>query len=533
MGENLKSNPTLIKIRDIIKGGKPKEGRTLLAKFLKANAVEPWDAITISEIYRTLSELDRALQILGPELAPAELQNVSDDQLALQFRLAYMLQNNGARFLAERIFTNLTSEAKRRNKAPLSITPFYWRYLTDLYLTMEDFKSALIAAQNASETLVDDKMEWWGSKINEVIALFGLHDYPACELLLNQLLQEAQANGHESSDQVHLRFALHYMDLQQWEKAFYHACEAEKNLKNPSSLRYIYLYRTLGIYYSLRSDVTTAVKYLNQCCQAEMWPLMPPYTKMLTYYWLEYNLGTEVSIQRRLATRAHITFCPVSYVLGKCYSHEKLPLTLHFNMKYCPNKNDCWVINGETIVPGNYSEVIHKFLSEKWTLFDLYSGVVLPEQSVSQYPVLLTDLQVKCVSSILGAGEIGVSKWALIDFIYRQDFYRPEDGENRLKGLVKNLRKSGFDIKCQANIYSMDLPKNRIIILPMNHIGRGPQSILAIKHPVFKRSDVENLFQIGSSSAKAWIRQWQEEKIIESKGSGRNIVYNFARHKTS
>ena len=94
MGGHLKSNLALIKIRDIIKSGKPKEGRSLLAKFLRANAIEPWDAVTISEIYRSLSELDRALQILGPELVPAELQHVSDDQLALQFRLAYMLQNN-------------------------------------------------------------------------------------------------------------------------------------------------------------------------------------------------------------------------------------------------------------------------------------------------------------------------------------------------------------------------------------------------------------------------------------------------------
>ena len=435
--------------------------------------------------------------------------------------------------MAERIFTNLTSEAQKRNRPPLSITPFYWRYLTDLYLTMEDFKNASITARNASESLADDKTEWWGSKINEAIALFGLHDYTACELLLHQLLKEAQSNDNESYDQVHLRFALLYMDLQQWEKALYHAREAEKALKNPSSLRYIYLYRTLGIYYSQRGDKTTAVKYFNQCCQVEMWPLIPPYTKMLVYYWLEYNLGAEVSIQRRLATRAHITFCPVSYVLGKCYSHNKLPLTLHFNMKYHPNNNDCWVIKGDTIIPGNYAKVIHDFLTEKWTLFDLYSGVVLPEHSASPLPVLLTDLQVKCLSSILGAGEIGVSKWALIDFIYRQAFYRPEDGENRLKGLVKKLRNSGFEIKCQANLYSMDLPKNRIIILPMNHIGRGPQSILAIKYPSFKRSDVENLFQIGSSSAKTWIKQWLEEKIIESQGSGRNIAYYFTRNTTS
>ncbi|HAZ13383.1 MAG: hypothetical protein A2X86_14835 [Bdellovibrionales bacterium GWA2_49_15] len=61
----------------------------------------------------------------------------------------------------------------------------------------------------------------------------------------------------------------------------------------------------------------------------------------------------------------------------------------------------------------------------------------------------------------------------------------------------------------------------------MNHIGHGPQAILAIQHPVFKRNDLEYVFQIRPSTAKNWIKQWLEEGIMETKGIGRNTCYNF------
>ncbi|HAZ14760.1 MAG: hypothetical protein A2X86_10515 [Bdellovibrionales bacterium GWA2_49_15] len=520
-------NETLIHIRKTIISGRPDEGRSLLAKFLKTNSLSTWDTILVSEIYRSLSELDRALKVLGPELGPSELRNAPDDQLALQFRLAYMLQNNGARFLAERMFANLTDEVHRRGKDPVLINPHYWRYLTALYLTMEDYANALTSAQKATQTLTSEQSEWWGSMINQSIALFGLHQTQACELFLTQLLEKAVSIGHHHCDLVHHRLALLYLDTCDWPKALYHCQEAERTLKNPYSLKYIYICRAIGTYYSLQGDAASAVKYLMKGLGPQTQSAIPPYTNMMNYYWLEKNLGNRLPVAQRLATRAHISFCPASYALGKCYTHEQLPLTLHFGMKYTENSHDCWVVEGDKILATRYSEVIHNYRTNKWPLMDLYSGVVYPPGSEGDTAILLTDLQVRCLSTILGSGDLGVSRWALTDFIYRQDFFHPTDGENRLKNLVQKLRKVGFEIKCENNLYSIELPKDQVILLPMDHLSRGPQAILAIQHPIFKRSDVETMFQIGSSTAKGWIKQWLEDGFIEAEGKGRNIAYIF------
>jgi len=505
---------------------KPALARSLISKLTKSGPLTPNESIHVSEIYRTLSENDKAIKILGPELSPSELLGVSSEFLALQFRLAYMLQFIGVRFMAKRMFDNLTSEVKRRQLDPLKISPFYWRYMTGLYLGINDFEKAKDAAMQAASSLMHDRKEWRGSIICQAAALFALKEREECESVLLQLMQQSLEQEELLRGQIHQRLADLYLDWEKWPQALQHCQAGEKILKNSTSTDYIFIYRSLGIYHTLNGDSGSATTYLNKCQDISTWSEISPNIKMTVYYWLERNMGERLPLEKRLATRGHLAFSPYSYNLGKCYTQRRLPLRLFYDARYDDNDHDCWLIQDEKIKAAKYSNIIRNYPISDYALLDLYSGVVSFKKSLAP-PLTLTQTQVKCISPILGSGEIGMSKWALIDFIYRQDFFNPLNGEERLKNLISNLKKAGFNIRREANRYYMKLPKDQITIIPMDHQLRGAHKLFASISPSFKRGDLEATFGIGSSTAKAWIKNWMELKIIDSHGSGKNIFYRF------
>ena len=94
----------LLDIEKQISNGQPKKALLKIKTFLKKAKLTSDERIRLSEIYRSLSENEKALKILGEELSPHEMAQISEQELAIQIRLAYMLQYLGVRYVAGRMF---------------------------------------------------------------------------------------------------------------------------------------------------------------------------------------------------------------------------------------------------------------------------------------------------------------------------------------------------------------------------------------------------------------------------------------------
>jgi len=81
------------------------------------------------------------------------METVSSDDLALQIRLAYMLQYIGAKYVSLRIFNNLKQAILKKNLNLLKISPHYYHYLTKLHLNIKNYIKTLESSKKAVETL--------------------------------------------------------------------------------------------------------------------------------------------------------------------------------------------------------------------------------------------------------------------------------------------------------------------------------------------------------------------------------------------
>ena len=262
---------------------------------------------------------------------------------------------------------------------------------------------------------------------------------------------------------------------------------------------------------------------LNMCEKFPYYDQTAPLIRMSISFWKEHLLGNTVPIRERLGARAHLTYSPYSHALGKSYpEHAELPLRTFFGTKYTPEGHDVWAIHHDKIEASTYNKALSS-LRGTMPIYDLVSGILINKDSKPE--TLWTPLQSTAISALMGAGTLGISKWALIDFLYRQDFFNPKSGEERLKKLISALKKLGLEVTRENNLFYLDLPKGAALIMAMNHTFKGPLCYLLAWSNVLTRQLLETTFNIKASTAKQWLNAWEEDGLICSMGSGKTIHY--------
>jgi len=84
-----------------------------------------------------------------------------------------------------------------------------------------------------------------------------------------------------------------------------------------------------------------------------------------------------------------------------------------------------------------------------------------------------------------------------------------------------------MEIALEQNIYSCLPEKNTLYILPMRFTGIKRYAYIKQLKDEFSRDMIEAVYQIKSSTAKGWIKQWMGEGAITSEGKGKNVRYLF------
>ena len=151
------------------------------------------------------------------------------------------------------------------------------------------------------------------------------------------------------------------------------------------------------------------------------------------------------------------------------------------------------------------------------------SGCIVEGQQVR----ILSELQLACLTAIISTGSMGIHEIALIDFVYRQELFHLESGEERIKELIQTLKSFGIKIAKTKNYYRYDLNVDCAICFPMDMHGIGPWALLKKSFSVFRRQDLENYFGLGTSTSKEVIAKWLKLKLIFITGAGPSTKYHF------
>lgn len=516
----------LLEIETLISQGNPKKANVQLKTYLRKSRLKIDEKIRISEIYRSLSENEKALKILGQELSINEMSQVTDEELSLQVRLAYMLQYLGVRYVAERIFKTFEEVAKKRNLPITKMVPQYNRYLSGLYLGRNNYLKALDASEKAIKDLENDMKGWKASVINKVAALFSLRRYQECEDFIHKVMRESSDGDSIFKGECYQRLADLYLDQNNLDKAHEAIQKGLPLLQETQTSDYIFIHRSLIIWSSKKGLKKEALEAIKKCEDFAHYGQAAAAIRISILYWKEYHLSESVPVAERVASRAHLTYSPYSFALGKTYPvDQEVPLRTFFGSSYTPSLNDVWCIHQGKIRPLTYKEAVRMAQTHP-AVIDLVSGLEMEEGNVLN---MFTALQSQTISALLGAGELGLSKWLLVDFLYRQDFFNPKSGEDRLKKLISSLKKLGYGTTRDSNLLKLPLPENKTIIMPMNHSYSGPWAYLLATKESFSRADLEVIYKIKTSTAKQWIDIWEKEGVIISVGTGKSVRYLKAK----
>jgi hypothetical protein len=121
----------------------------------------------------------------------------------------------------------------------------------------------------------------------------------------------------------------------------------------------------------------------------------------------------------------------------------------------------------------------------------------------------------RALTAIISSGSLGISLWALIDYIYYQEPISFQYGEGRLKAILTDLKKMNIKSYRKNNFYFSDIPKRTAIILPMDSSTAMPWLPFQINHPEnFSRMDLEKFYKIHKATANRWLNEWQKLKIL-------------------
>ncbi len=525
---NKSTRLSLSYVQKLINNGKIPLAKKTLPLIIKKQKLEISDKIKLAEIYRQFLDINKALKITGREISTSEMQVVSNDLIALQATLAFILSHIGALYSAERIFNRIDQVCKEQNKNITEFFPHYYYSKSCLYLSTLDYKKSLLYAEKSYQILKNNK-QYYKQLISTMACIaesyFGLKKFNQCEKAWIKLLSYIDNEVSDYSQWIFHRLVnlkLETNHLPQAKKILNTKIIKTENKKNkiPASIL------TWDIeYHSQTQDYKYVSELFKTASENNIIHNLEIIEKQRLYYFAEQNPFLSIPLDIKIATRAHLSFNYYSYILGKNYSNQKsIPFPNFKNLVYKKNNNNCWLIGSGEIEASNYEQQISKFRCSKHKVLDLYSGVNLCEDNVINY---LTPLQANALSAIIGSGSFGVNKWNLIEFLYQEDFFDPKAGDERLKNLVKTLKTIGFAIKRSKNYFSIKIDQSYAFVIPMNHTTRGASAYLKSITHSFTRQDIEKIFSIKLSTAKLWIKNWNEKGIIKISGTGKNIKYLF------
>jgi len=484
------------------------------------------DKLRLSEWYLWANEPDKALKILGDLASENELLNINQEEIPLQIRHAYLLNFLGAKYVAMKHFEVIDKIVNER-KIPIStIYPKYFETKGKVFLSAYMYREGADFFEKAIEiNSFSNRLNMAVVKVSLADCYNGLGEYEKSRTLVDELLNELSSEEISLKSMCHEVLGESYLFEGNLSRARLEFNSAWKYLKDKNESKDMaYLCQMSGACYVLAGEDEKAQEELLKGIEILNKKNSQPIAKMSLYYWLEKSGYKNLDFQDKVMVRAHHSFSPYRYLLGKSLNpNNKNPLPKWIEKQYVQNSADCWLLNGSEILPAIYDDLR---IEENKNFWDLCSGLINIDESFT----FLTEIESSTLNIIIGSGSAGVSEWALIDYVYRQEFIHPSVGVDRIKKVIKQLKSKGFDIETKDRHFRIDSSKVQII-LPMDNKVRGQFAYFMKNCPgeEFKRSDLENFFSITKSMANRWIGEWEEKQMISSSGNGKAKIYSIKK----
>jgi hypothetical protein len=252
-----------------------------------------------------------------------------------------------------------------------------------------------------------------------------------------------------------------------------------------------------------------------------------PLNALSNYYLLSILDKSYLSLPQKVALAAHPAHSDFSYLYGrKWYPDKCRPMLAIYQDKYKDTDKDCWLVEKNSITALNYfDDSPYTQIDDTLDTLDLYAGV---KHSPSKGVVAtLTEQQATTLYALIGAGDLGVSKWILADFVYRYSFHDPASGEKNLAKIITALRRDGHSIELKSNYYFYSIKKKDRLLLPMHHFLQHRSNYLKRQAKKFYINNLEHVYNIKSSTAKRWANEWVSNGIVDKNDTKDGLCYSF------
>ena len=506
-------------VETLVRNGRHREAKKAIAK-LKKQGLSPHVRSLCSDWYLRIGLPNEAIKILGAELLESELKIADIDTLKLQARLAYMLGYFGANQSAERVSKKLEPFLLRDRE----FAALYYRYRGGNYMRVYKYR---LAAESYEKVLnlIDHEKDFYMYQMMSLGMADGLEGIGQPEKAIeiaSKVLKVAKTDqlilkgiAHQARGEYFFRKG----NLENAEKDFKQSWEFFP--KDITSRDYGFLAQWSGALHVIKGNRQKAQEELNLALKILSNDRMRPTNILEVVFWLSM-LSTKKIPTEYWVLNTHPSQIPYSLLTGRhTEKKEDLhPWILKRLKKTTRPSYDTWLLESGKVKGVFYSDIVKK--SKDGTI-DLVSGVIYDRRTNQT----LTNLKTKCLLALASSAHLGLSDWALIDYIYSEEWHVPQSMMIRLNDLVKQLRLQGFKITRRKNQFFWIPSPKLCILMPVNHVVQDVSHHLKCVMNSFTRLDIERLYGITPPTAKQSLKEWTSKKLISVEESGRNTTYHF------
>jgi tetratricopeptide (TPR) repeat protein len=496
--------------------------RLLIPKIKKRGTLGPIDKLIISQAQVLLGEHHKALKMLGPELEELELKIISEEEYALQGQVAYLLAITGADNSARRLVKKLGEMSKEEGIRPDRINKKYYLQLIHNCRMWSEFEEGLRLCNQQIENprTPEQLLPLYLTEKGKM--LVGLRRESESLETSEQVLElyKGKMKDRMKIGTLFLNNAICYLGLNQDDKARNELDKLEKLYSDADEVPKFSSYHLVsGIYYIRCQQWKLAEEHLGKSIALLYGSKHIPGAILLAYYWQEQIPGLQKSLEDKITLRCNRAYTPYKHLLGIPYrKNGPRPWCLGWEEKYKDMDYDCWVINSKSapddIFPAKYNDIVGSEMSGG-ELIDLFSGYIFQNGKIAKN---MTEAQLRCICSIIESSTFGISKWALLDSIYREENFSFQLGEQRFKALLRSLRKDGFEVNLKSNYYYSPIDKEKTYLLPMFLPTKRDWALIKAVMASFTRKELQDFLGISKTSAHRFISKWQEEGLLVSDG---------------
>jgi hypothetical protein len=516
-------HPKILEARNLMSNGQVQEALNLLDRFQRKHKIDGEDRLMLAKLYKGLAMNDKSIKALGPIIQPNIGDELSQSEIDLAITQARMIAFAGCKYLAAKLYKQLIEYLVVSKKAytgedVIFLFHFYAHNLLDRFEIPEARKTAELFKLKFNTALKEKKVNDRG--------LFFLH-----ELFVRLTLNEGNyASSHEhlnlldgvlSENEKHWKA----ISLNRRAQAYLYQLDyknAWKTLQltgtliqeNPGAFpaEEIYWYQLMAQYWIELGDKETAFTFLQTLLKRSKNYKLGPNLIVTGLLHLEKIAPDFLNIGEKIAIRNHPNCVLVTYLAGRALGDKSTSDLPPWTLKKLPaySDNNCWQVVGQEILPKDYARerefIISTIQNKNKSILDLVSGVFATESGI----ILLSDIQHRALLAMAGSGQLGIDKWSLMEFVYRQSFVNIQSGLDRVAKIIQSLRKLGFAISLEENQYTVEISSFKNIFLPMIWHNIGLWNLAKTANGAVDLVLLKKTLGVKNTTAQNWVNNWRE-----------------------